>query len=62
MLRVHPGVRQQAVGFGIVIIIITIVGIFDFCGGVHAGDGVHLGPVAALAAVILEATRYPVGL
>jgi hypothetical protein len=55
-------VRQQAVGFGIVIVIITIVGIFDFCGGVHAGDGVHLGPVAALAAVILEATRYPVGL
>ncbi len=44
------------------IIVITKMSIFDFGGGVYAGDGVDLGPVTALAAVLLEAAWHAVGL
>jgi hypothetical protein len=50
------------VSFGGVIVIITKMRVFDFGGGVDAGDGVDFGPVTALAAVILEAAGYAVGL
>ncbi len=36
--------------------------VFDFGGGVDAGDGVDFGPVTTLAAVKLEAAGYAVGL
>ena len=49
-------------GLGVLIVVITVVGVFDLGGGVDAGDGVDLGPVTALAAVILEAAGYAVGL
>lgn len=62
VLGVHSGVRQQTVSFGGVIVIITKMRIFDFGGGVDAGDGVDFVPVTALAAVILEAAGYAVGL
>jgi hypothetical protein len=62
MLSVHSRMWQQTVGFGVVIIVITEVGVFDFGGGVDAGDGVDFGPVAALAAGVFEAARHAVGL
>ncbi len=48
--------------FGGVIVIVTKMRVFDFGGGVDAGDGVDFVPVTALAAVILEAAGYAVGL
>jgi hypothetical protein len=62
MLSVHSRVGQQTVGFGVVIVVITEVGVLDFGGGVDAGDGVDLGLVAALAAVVFEAAWHAVGL
>ncbi len=62
MLSVHSRVGQQAVGFGVVIVVITEVGVLDFGGGVDAGDGVDFGPVAAFAAVVFETARHAVGL
>ncbi len=53
---------QQTVGFGILIVVITEVGVFDLGGGVDAGHGVDLGPVAALAAVVFETARHAVRL
>ncbi len=49
-------------GFGVLIVVITVVGVFDLGGGVDAGDGVDLGPVAALAAVVFETARHAVRL
>jgi hypothetical protein len=62
MLSVHSGVRQQAVGLCVVIVVVTEMRVFDFCSGVHAGDRVHLGSVATLAAVEFVTARYTVRL